>query len=73
MLNSVNFKFVMHQYVTVVSCVSVNKMFVLKERGDGKYFQRLNFFFSFRNETTTVVRKNSLKFKWNQYRLNVAS
>lgn len=61
MLNSVNFKFVMHQYVTVVSCVSVNKMFVFSERGDEKYFQ----FYFFRNET--VVRKNSLKFKWNQY------
>lgn len=50
MLNSVNFKFVMHQYVTVVSCVSVNKMFVLEKEETENIFTIF-----FRNET--VVRK----------------
>lgn len=46
MLNSVNFKFVMHQYVTVVSCVSVNKMFVLEKEETENIF---TIFFSQRN------------------------
>lgn len=54
MLNSVNFKFVMHQYVTVVSCVSVNKMFVLEKEETENVFNFI-FFFAMRRLSEKIL------------------
>lgn len=58
MLNSVNFKFVMHQYVyNVVACVSVNedevskkkKRFVSEKDETRNVFELISFFFAQRD------------------------